>query len=161
MDCGSAGLGPCRRGIESETCSGTKEALVYVQFHNATGGLGSSLRSGFRQGLPLAPQYAQRQRVLGAPLRSRPLSGSTFSTGALLGAWMLLAAASAYSQTLKTTVLADGSTVGLPPYWWVAAQSPGSMDLKGPRGGGISLGAALPVDSSPPGEWATRQLAAG
>ncbi len=75
-------------------------------------------------------------------------------TGSLLSAWMLLAAAAAYSQTLKTTVLADGSTVGLPPYWWVAAQSPGSMDLKGPRGEGISLGAALPVYTSPPGEWA-------
>jgi len=73
------------------------------------------------------------------------------SAGSLLGAWMLLAAAAAYSQTLKTTVLADGSTVGLPPYWWVAAQNPGSMDLKGPRGEGISLGAALPVYSSPPG----------
>ena len=86
----------------------------------------------------------------GLPLRSRPLSGSTFSTGSLLCAWVLLAAAAASPQALKTTVLADGSTVGLPPYWWVAAQNPGSMDLKGPRGEGISLGAALPVYTSAP-----------
>jgi hypothetical protein len=52
------------------------------------------------------------------------MSGPTMRQ-ALLVAWLLLAAAAAYPQTLKTTVLADGSTIGLPPYWWVAAQNPG------------------------------------
>src|SRR5208337_3279616 len=79
------------------------------------------------------------------------MSSFTMRQALSLLAWMLLAATAGYSQTLKTTVLADGSTVGLPPYWWVAAQNPGSMDLKGPRGEGISLGAAMPVYTSPPG----------
>jgi hypothetical protein len=84
-------------------------------------------------------------------ISTRRQAPKLFSSASLLSACILLAATAAHSQTLKTTVLADGSTVGLPPYWWVAAQSPGSMDIKGPRGEGISLGAALPVYNSPPG----------
>jgi len=73
-----------------------------------------------------------------------------FATGAFLSGWMLLATAPAYSQQLRTTALADGSTVGLPAYWWVSAQNPGSLDIRGPRGEGLSLGAAAPVYTSAP-----------
>jgi hypothetical protein len=73
-----------------------------------------------------------------------------FAMGSLLGAWMMLTPAAMYSQQLKNTALADGSTVGLPAYWWVSSQHPGSLDIKGPRGEGLSLGAAAPVYTSAP-----------
>src|SRR5208282_2916869 len=43
-------------------------------------------------------------------------STSTMRQALSLLACLQLAAAAAYPQTLKTTELADGSTVGLPPY---------------------------------------------
>ena len=68
----------------------------------------------------------------------------------LLCAWILLIPVASRAQALQQTVLADGSTIGLPPRWVVTAQHPGSLDIKGPRGEGLSLGAALPV-YNPPG----------
>jgi len=68
----------------------------------------------------------------------------------LLCAWILLIPVVTHAQALQATVLADGSTIGLPPHWLVSGQHPGSVDVRGPRGEGLSLGAALPV-YSPPG----------
>lgn len=41
--------------------------------------------------------------------------------------------------------LADGSTIGVPPGWRVTNVGKGSVDMRGPRGEAISLGAAAPV----------------
>jgi len=68
----------------------------------------------------------------------------------LLCAWILLVGVVTHAQALQQTVLADGSTIGLPARWVVTAQHAGSLDARGPRGEGLSLGAALSV-YSPPG----------
>ena len=65
--------------------------------------------------------------------------------GLFLSAWIPLVARAGFSQDLKPTTLADGSTIGVPAYWQVMGQSPGSVDLKGPRGEGVTLGNAFPV----------------
>src|SRR5208282_4663367 len=78
-------------------------------------------------------------------------STSTMRQALSLLACLLLAAAAAYPQTLKRPNWRTARRWACLPTWWVAAQSPGSMDLKGPRGEGIPLGAALPVYNSPPG----------
>src|SRR5713101_7149949 len=51
---------------------------------------------------------------------------------------------------LHNIKLADGSTIGVPQGWTITAQGRGSVDLAGPNGEGISLGAAAPVYSQAP-----------
>jgi hypothetical protein len=52
---------------------------------------------------------------------------------------------------LSPVHLVDGSTIGLPPGWYVMNQGADSVDLQGPQGEFISLGAALPVHSGDTG----------
>ncbi len=51
---------------------------------------------------------------------------------------------------LHTIRLGDGSTISVPQGWTISAQGRGSVDLAGPNGEGISLGAAAPVYSQAP-----------
>src|SRR6266849_7028142 len=46
---------------------------------------------------------------------------------------------------LEPIQLADGSSISIPQGWRVSAQGKGSVDVDGPNGEGISLGAAAPV----------------
>ena len=46
---------------------------------------------------------------------------------------------------LSPVQLGDGSTIGLPTGWYVTNQGADSVDLRGPQGEFISLGAAMPV----------------
>jgi hypothetical protein len=48
--------------------------------------------------------------------------------------------------------LGDGSRIALPPGWRVTSQGQGSVDLRGPLGELMSLGASLPVYARNPGE---------
>jgi hypothetical protein len=71
--------------------------------------------------------------------------------GVLVCASLVLGPAA--SAQLQQTQLPDGSTIGVPAGWQVTTANQGSLDMQGPRGEGISLGAALPVYTQSPGPY--------
>jgi len=102
------------------------------------------------------------QKVIGVAVVSLDDTGGDVSvfydaSEAFSASFTRMRQALAQSGGVGTVVLApislgDGSQIAIPPGWRVIGQGKGSVDLLGPQGESLSLGATMPVSTRPAGD---------